>query len=537
MKLNRLARFLIVALMATLVSLGPMTMMALADITIVIKPSNMDGWNFQLGNPFGPNTAEAGFEIGPATPPLQTGSAEFKTGADGDSFALLRNSDYQGVPLSQLTSLTYDSYVTAHNGCVAVYLSLVVDLNDDGVFDPAIDDRIFFEPCYQTGTYGTVLPDNQDIPLQNGPIGADGSTVRTGEWQHWDALIGGWWSALDGFGGPPLTTLANYINRDAAHQNAKIVNSSECLGGVRFSAGAGAPVWNDFEGNVDNFTIGVSGENTTFDFEFEDLPIPECGAQPAGAVTACKFYDFNANGVLDGIDAPLDGWPISINPLGNATPNVATQLTAGGCVNWSNLDVALNPYTFTEGTPTESNWFHSTPGTVAVTIASNETATVSFGNYCTVASGGSTIGFWGNKNGQALLTASDFAALTALKLVNKNGADQDFTSTLNNNRKALESWLQKADATNMAYMLSAQLAAMKLNVLHGFVDANAFALCHNGTINQLMTAANAALLADQQTPSGDPNRATQQTLKNCLDSLNNGGPVVPVTPCQRHFAQ
>ena len=536
MHLNRIARLSIVAIMVGLISFGPTTMMAFTDATIVIKPSHMDGWNFQVGIFAGTSTSSAGFEIGPGTPTLPTGSAEFKTGLDGNSFALLRNSNYQGTLLSDLTQLTYDSYVTAHNNCVAPYLSLLVDLNDNGVFDGG-DDRIFFEPCYQTGVYSTILPDNQTIPLQNAPIGSDGSTVRTGEWQHWDALIGGWWSAADGFGGPPLTTIANYIARDAAHQNAKIVNDSPCRGGVRFTAGAGAPTWNDFEGNVDNFTIGVSLDNITFDFEYENLPIPECGVQPAGSVMACKYYDFNANKTKDGSEPFLDGWPITISPLGNATPNVATQLTVEGCVTWTNLVVALNPYTLTEGTPNETNWVHSTPASVEVTVASNETSLVSFGNYCTVASGGRTIGFWGNKNGQALLTAADFAALTALKLVNKDGTNRDFTSSLSNNKKDLESWLQKADAVNMAYMLSAQLAAMKLNVLHGFVDGNAFALCYNGTVNQLIAAANAALLADQQTPSGDANRAAQETLKNCLDALNNGGPVVPVTPCPRHFGE
>jgi hypothetical protein len=233
----------------------------------------------------------------------------------------------------------------------------------------------------------------------------------------------------------------------------------------------------------------------------------------------------------------LVGWPITIDPLGSATQNKATQTTLGGCVSWSNLNVFFNPYTFTEGTPNQANWVHSTPATVEVTVAANETTTIKFGNYCTSPSGGKTIGFWGNKNGLALLTQTDFAALTALKLVNKDGSNRDFTGNLANNKKDLESWLQKADATNMAYMLSAQLAAMKLNVLHGFVDGNAFALCYNGTVNDLISAANTALLADQQTPSGDPNRASQQTLKNCLDALNNGGPVVPVTPCARSFGQ
>jgi len=87
----------------------------------------------------------------------------------------------------------------------------------------------------------------------------------------------------------------------------------------------------------------------------------------------------------------------------------------------------------------------------------------------------------------------------------------------------------------MAYMLSAQLAAMKLNVAHGFVDPTSFALCYNGTVAQLISAADAALAADGFTPAGDPNRSIQETLKNCLDRLNNGGPVVPPTPCPATF--
>ena len=37
---------------------------------------------------------------------------------------------------------------------------------------------------------------------------------------------------------------------------------------------------------------------------------------------------------------------------------------------------------------------------------------------------------------------------------------------LGQNKTALHDWLLNANATNMAYMLSAQLAAMELNVRH-----------------------------------------------------------------------
>src|SRR6185369_4596002 len=65
------------------------------------------------------------------------------------------------------------------------------------------------------------------------------------------------------------------------------------------------------------------------------------GGNPKGNVTACKYYDFNANGTLDPGEQGLDGWPMTIDPLDGATPNVATQLTAAGCVTWSTLDPVL----------------------------------------------------------------------------------------------------------------------------------------------------------------------------------------------------
>jgi len=256
-----------------------------------------------------------------------------------------------------------------------------------------------------------------------------------------------------------------------------------------------------------------------------------CGGQNTrGDVTACKYYDFNANGSLDPGEQGLDGWPMTINPLDGATPNVATQLTSAGCVHWSTLDPAFNPYSVTEGTPNEPNWFHSTAVTLPVNVVVGQTQTVDFGNYCKVPSGGLTLGFWSNKNGQALINAADLLALRNLCLRNADGSNFDPTTNAQ-----VKSFLLGANATNMANMLSAQLAAMTLNVRHGFVDANAFDLCSNKTVGQLTTDANTSLCANGLTFSGSPDRAPQEALKNCIDALNNGGPVVPTTPCARTF--
>ena len=87
----------------------------------------------------------------------------------------------------------------------------------------------------------------------------------------------------------------------------------------------------------------------------------------------------------------------------------------------------------------------------------------------------------------------------------------------------------------MAYMLSVHLAAMTLNVEAGLVNEDAFYIPFGGTIGDLLDDANAALGADPYTPSGDPNRDTQEELKNFLDQLNNNASVIPPTPCRRSF--
>ena len=257
----------------------------------------------------------------------------------------------------------------------------------------------------------------------------------------------------------------------------------------------------------------------------------DCGGQPPQTeLTACKYFDFNANGTLDPGEQGLDGWPMTLDPLDGATPNVATQLTSAGCVTWTTLDPSFNPYTVTEGTPNEPNWFHSTPVSQAVNVAPGSPQHVDFGNYCKVPSGGLTLGFWSNKNGQALITAADLLALRNLCLRNADGSNFDPTTNAQ-----VRTFLLGANATNMANMLSAQLIAMTLNIRHGFVDPNSFDLCSSQTVGQLATAANTALCANGLTFSGSPDRASQESKKNCIDALNNGGPVVPTTPCSRTF--
>jgi hypothetical protein len=233
--------FMSFALAVTL-AFGQSPSRASASTTIVVNPAAMNGWAFQISG-----TATAQMVAGPASPPLGTGSAELAVGTDGDGGAQMRNANYTGTKLSDLTALSYSTYVSAFMGCQAPYIILNLDLDSDGT----ADDFLFFEPCYQTGSYSGDPVPNQGAPMLN-------------TWQTWDAFAGGWWSVNAATFGPPLTTLATYIG---AHPDATIVNTSSGLGGVRLVAGFGAGAWDNFVGNVDAFTIGVGSDVTTYDFE------------------------------------------------------------------------------------------------------------------------------------------------------------------------------------------------------------------------------------------------------------------------------
>ena len=216
-------------------------------------------------------------------------------------------------------------------------------------------------------------------------------------------------------------------------------------------------------------------------------------APQTGSITVCKYYDKNANGFQDAGEPGLTGWPFCINPLDGGIPAMVTQLTAnGGCATWSHLTTP-GDYVVTEADANESNWHHSTGGTSMIMLASGGTETRKFGNYCTSPSGGLTLGFWSNKNGNKLLTGNANGTGTTLlpavvtllnscQLVNANGTIHTFT----NSYSAFRTWLLGATATNMAYMLSAQLVALKLDVNFGFVDGNAFDLCSHMTVNGLI---------------------------------------------------
>jgi hypothetical protein len=276
---------------------------------------------------------------------------------------------------------------------------------------------------------------------------------------------------------------------------------------------------------TDNFKVKVSDECTE-----------NCGPQEEATLRVRKYYDANANGQLDAGEVLLTGWRFNIHDginLDRYTPIA--------------LVVAPDIYTVTEYMPNETNWINTDPGagTLAksVTVANGDDKTLNFGNVCLGPGGGLTLGFWSNKNGQKQFGSDDLALMVSLNLRNANGTPfnpGDYT--------AFRTWLLSANATNMAYMLSAQLAAMELNVLNGNVTGSSIVYVPGLpgyptgflTVNQLMTAADAELGLHGNTTSGTPGdtfRAYQEALKNGLDRGNNNLNFVQATACPYTFTE
>ncbi len=231
-----------------------------ASITVV-APGSMDGWAFYSTDSsaiIGTGTATTGMVNGPGTPPLGTGSAHLMTGAGaGNGSAQLRNSDWAGTRIDALTSLSYSTYATAWNGSQMPYLTLWLDTDGNGTRD----DRLWFEATYSRAGAGNGNPSPQTDPVLN-------------TWQTWNLLTGMWYTDNGDAGSGPGSNAKTLAAILGAIPNATIINDADQgIGGIRIASGF-ASAGNNFDANVDNFTIGTAGGTTTYDFELAAVPEP-----------------------------------------------------------------------------------------------------------------------------------------------------------------------------------------------------------------------------------------------------------------------
>lgn len=277
--------------------------------------------------------------------------------------------------------------------------------------------------------------------------------------------------------------------------------------------------------------------------------------QTGGTVHVKKFYDANTNGQWDLGESWLTGWSVTLTDVSGVqqTPTTYTGLPLAEQVarelrpvqaNWyaTNAYVGADPYLGTPPTTLSSNLLYLNQVAAAPTAA-RPVQTAYFGNVCLGAGGGRTLGFWSNKNGEAAMQASGMAArlneLTGLNLYDGSGAAFNPGSY-----GELRTWLLSGKATNMAYMLSVQMAAAKLNTTAGWVDAASLvhapgAIGANAAgfiaMGSLIAEANDALAASPVTRAGMPQRTYQELLKDALDASNNDLNFVQAAPCSFSF--
>lgn len=321
--------------------------------TFTITPSSPGGWGFLQENA----TGTGSFMYGPGTSPAGTGSARFVINNTGGLYLGSATAIPAGTDLDDITTLQYSTYrssVNAGNN-LAVTLQLNVDFdNSDTSYQ--WQGRLVYEPYH---TYpGTILQDT---------------------WQTWNAIesTGKWWKTGRAYVGNvqeasiscPQSNPCTWADIKTMFPNAEIHST---LGAIGFKAGSS---WSDgFDGNVDNFQVGINGNNDTYDFEHDPAPTVLTGGVgmfpalgdgliDAGEVFTAGFNQltvsfsqdlYNPNTtdpdsvtnpdnyelLLDGV-TPIAIDSVSFNNNGGSGPYIATVSINGG------VNLTPGVYTFT----------------------------------------------------------------------------------------------------------------------------------------------------------------------------------------------
>ncbi len=215
------------------------TFIAIFGFTLVVRqvfastkvtPSNLGIWSYQVSN--------TGSVVFDNTAKVGLGSVRLFSGSQGNSFAAITSTNFVGTDLNQITKFDFSTF-----GKTGTPNSPKVDLDINTQCGP---DRLTFKP------------ENQNAGAQQNV------------WQDWVGLNGVWASSLfpNSFNSGTISQYSAFIQQPQAcnSSNATIINRPDSSGGLRFDIGPGSSS-DVFDGNVDNFTIGISGSDTTYDFD------------------------------------------------------------------------------------------------------------------------------------------------------------------------------------------------------------------------------------------------------------------------------
>jgi hypothetical protein len=289
----------------------------------------------------------------------------------------------------------------------------------------------------------------------------------------------------------------------------------------------------------------------------------------ADATASVTWGGDSVNGnptVVSACDTVTDTFGVG-SPLTLGTVCADGTTTSGvysGSSPLSNFSLSYNITPFTTGNPAQTWTFRynrtvavvantcttyvNTAGGTVNSITTDDTASVTL---CGRITGGLTIGFWSNNNGRAVLCAAandpkwrqllngtystaPYTGGSYLRVANGNYYAVPAGTCTTVADPSFATWLLNASATNMSYMLSAQLAGTILNVNFNGMNGGACIAGINGSpisINSLIANAIGFLRANANTTLSGAARNTATLYKNIFDSLNNGQGFAVPGPC------
>jgi hypothetical protein len=327
----------------------------------------------------------------------------------------------------------------------------------------------------------------------------------------------------------PFSQTPNLGGEYKVYLIAQTANTSIDTDGTQTGAAPGVGlIFNNDDEKSDNFKVKNSAPTPIY-------------------ITGVKWYDTNTNGAIDSGEPYIPGWHIDAYcGLSGLTFMAYTDQNG----KYSILADPATTYTISEKFP-NATWIATTPTSGDVDTGKTLTGP-NFGNVCVGSGGGLTIGYWGNKNGAAEWVNPP--ASPSLYLVNSSG---NYVSPFAS-YSTFKTWLQGATATNMAYMLSAQVAGMFENINGGTIGPNGVRTAVSpgalinvtalpatysvpagcslptitkggfATIADVMTAASCALSKVPVATSGSAYRSYEEWLKNQLNAANNDTTFVQV---------
>ncbi len=216
----------------------------LPGTTIVTPVSSGNWYYYTYYNSSIPTAAGASvsFEIGPdSLPNGSLGSLKLQSGTRG-SKAIMSSNEFDGIKLSDITDLSYDTYVSSSTGAnLAPYINIYFDLDNNGIYDGGVNDDFI--------TFST---------------SEAGETVVLNSWQSWDLTSVDWYSRYGKLtNGVRVRDIFTSIQTN--FPNATIIDPYNTGGGGFIINGGDSSTegWSNFTGYVDNLVLN----SHNYDFE------------------------------------------------------------------------------------------------------------------------------------------------------------------------------------------------------------------------------------------------------------------------------